>query len=78
MINGSTDVLEHILSEEGCDVDPQNSTQKATPLHLAVQIEDEEVRRHIIESLLEAGADTKYVVLLSRCCFQDSQTYAAG
>ncbi|KAJ7045167.1 ankyrin repeat-containing domain protein [Mycena alexandri] len=57
--HGSTDVLEHILSHEECDVDPINRIQKATPLHLAVVIEDLELRKHIVESLLDAGADTR-------------------
>ncbi|KAI0027732.1 hypothetical protein K488DRAFT_81003 [Vararia minispora EC-137] len=55
---GCTDVLEHILSHEDCDVDPINRLEKATPLHLAVRIEDQEMRKYIVESLLEAGADT--------------------
>ncbi|KAJ7239750.1 ankyrin repeat-containing domain protein [Mycena haematopus] len=59
VLHGSTDVLEHILSQEGCDVDPINRTQKATPLHLAVQLEDPELRTYIVSSLLEAGADTR-------------------
>ncbi|KAF5385075.1 hypothetical protein D9615_000992 [Tricholomella constricta] len=57
--HGSTDVLEHILSHEQCDVDPQNRLDKSTPLHLAVKIEHVALRRHIVESLLEAGADTR-------------------
>ncbi|KAJ7447204.1 ankyrin repeat-containing domain protein [Mycena latifolia] len=57
--NGSTDVLEHILSHEECDVDPVNRIEKATPLHLAVRLEDHELRKHIVESLLDAGADTR-------------------
>ncbi|RXW13740.1 hypothetical protein EST38_g12115 [Candolleomyces aberdarensis] len=57
-MHGSTDVLEHILSHEECDVDPINRIDKATPLHLAVQLEDQELRLHIVKSLLEAGADT--------------------
>ncbi|KAI3615788.1 ankyrin repeat protein [Moniliophthora roreri] len=59
VINGSTDVLEHILSHENCDVDPINRTDKATPLHLAVKLENQELRAYIVSSLLEAGADTK-------------------
>ncbi|KAF9011349.1 ankyrin repeat-containing domain protein [Cyathus striatus] len=58
VINGSIVVLEHILSCEGCDVDPINRIDKATPLHLAIKLEDEELRHHIVESLLDAGADT--------------------
>ncbi|KAK7037544.1 Vacuolar protein sorting-associated protein 70 [Paramarasmius palmivorus] len=59
VMNGSTDVLEHILSHEECDVDPINRTDKATPLHLAVKLEDPELRAYVVSSLLEAGADTK-------------------
>ncbi|KIM47381.1 hypothetical protein M413DRAFT_439062 [Hebeloma cylindrosporum] len=58
VLHGSTDVLEHILSHEDCDVDPINRIDKATPLHLAVQIQHTELRLHIFDSLLEAGADT--------------------
>ncbi|PPQ84057.1 hypothetical protein CVT26_013950 [Gymnopilus dilepis] len=59
--NGSTDVLEHILSHEDCDVDPINRIDKATPLHLAVQIPHQDLRLHVVESLLDAGADTRCV-----------------
>ena len=54
---GSTDVLEHILSYEDCDVDPINRIEGATPLHLALQLTDPELRKYVVESLLEAGAD---------------------
>jgi len=40
-------------------VDPVNSTEKATPLHLAVRIDDEEIRQYVVESLLDAGANAK-------------------
>ncbi|KAI0066521.1 ankyrin [Artomyces pyxidatus] len=56
---GSTDVLEHILSHDECDVDPINRLEKATPLHLAVKLEDPELRKFVVESLLDAGADTR-------------------
>lgn len=56
--HGSTTVLEHILEHEDCDVDPINRIERATPLHLAIKVEDPEVRRQVVESLLEAGADT--------------------
>lgn len=59
--NGSVDVLEHILSHDECDVDPENNLTKETPLHYAVKLEDHKLRRHIMESLLDAGADTRYV-----------------
>ena len=54
-------MLEHILSHDECDVDPINRLEKATPLHLALRIEDDETRKSVVESLLEAGADTTYV-----------------
>ncbi|KAJ8453422.1 hypothetical protein ONZ45_g11975 [Pleurotus djamor] len=54
---GSTDVLEHILSHEDCDVDPINRLEKDTPLHLAVKLQDQALRLHVVESLLDAGAD---------------------
>ncbi|KAJ7589592.1 ankyrin repeat-containing domain protein [Mycena floridula] len=61
--NKSTDILEHILSQEGCDVDPVNKIDGRTPLHLAVAEKEEdeeaiELQQYIVESLLEAGADT--------------------
>jgi hypothetical protein len=62
-LHGSTEVLEHILSHEDCDVDPINRIDKATPLHLAVQIQHTELRLYIFDSLLEAGADTSCVHL---------------
>jgi hypothetical protein len=58
---GSTGVLEEILSHDECDVDPVNRLDKATPLHLAVMIEDSEIRDYVVSSLLEAGADTQCV-----------------
>lgn len=53
------DVLEHILSHEECDVDPINRIERATPLHLAVQLEDLETKKLVVSSLLDAGADTR-------------------
>ncbi|KAI5121829.1 hypothetical protein M0805_003263 [Coniferiporia weirii] len=55
---GSTDVLEHILTHEDCDVDPINRLEGATPLHLALGLKDPELRDYVVENLLEAGADT--------------------
>lgn len=57
-------MLEHILSHEDCDVDPINNVGRKTPLHLAVQLNDPEIRNYIIDSLLDAGADTTYVPVL--------------
>lgn len=56
--HGSTIVLEHILEHEECDVDPINRLERATPLHLAVRLDDPELRKEVVDSLLEAGADT--------------------
>ena len=71
VIYESTDVLEHILSHEDCDVDPVNRLDKATPLHIAVRIKDAEMRLYICESLLEAGADTSCVLLLHQRPYPD-------
>jgi len=57
VLHASFNVLEDILSEEGCDVDLTNKLEGATPLHLAVLTEEPEDRAHLVESLLEAGAD---------------------
>lgn len=56
---GSTDVLELLLEIDECDVDLQNRMLKATPLHLAVKLTDQETRHYVVQSLLDAGADTK-------------------
>lgn len=52
-------MLEPLLEAEGCDVDLQNRLLKETPLHVAAKISDEETRAYVIQSLLDAGADTK-------------------
>ena len=56
---GSTIVLEHILSHEECDVDPQNRIDRATPLHVAAKLEHQELRHEVLKSLLDAGADMR-------------------
>jgi len=56
---GSTDVLEHILEQDDCDVDIPNRLERATPLHLAVKVADPEIRRYIVASLLDAGANPR-------------------
>ena len=56
--HGSTTVLEHILEYDDCDVDPINRLERATPLHLAVRLDDLDLRKAVVDSLLEAGADT--------------------
>lgn len=66
---GSTTVLEHLLSYEGCDVDLQNRLERDTPLHAAIKHLnlDPELRNYVVESLLEAGADPKYVASSEVC-----------
>ncbi|KAG8950481.1 hypothetical protein FRC04_007496 [Tulasnella sp. 424] len=56
---GSENVIEKILEQDGCDVDPVNRLDGATPLHMACQLEDEDTRTTIIWHLLEAGADMR-------------------
>ena len=53
------EVLNELLEYDGCDVDYVNHLQGATPLHLAVKIEQPELRALIVDSLLDAGADTQ-------------------
>jgi uncharacterized protein len=54
---GSLECLDLLLDYDGCDVDYVNLTEGATPLHLAITVEDEEERADVVESLLDAGAD---------------------
>ncbi|KAI0253194.1 ankyrin [Lactifluus subvellereus] len=55
---GSVEVLNELLEYDGCDVDYVNRLEGATPLHLAVKIEQPELRALIVDSLLDAGANT--------------------
>ena len=83
IIQASTNVLEHILCHDSCDVDLRNRLNGDTPLHIAVRQRWEGMqglRLYLgecsrpkckkspyelislfvtVESLLEAGADTK-------------------
>jgi hypothetical protein len=52
------EVLNKLLEYDGCDVDYFNHLQGAMPLHLAVKIEQPQLRALIVDSLLDAGADT--------------------
>ncbi|KAK4047569.1 hypothetical protein OIV83_005356 [Microbotryomycetes sp. JL201] len=53
----SPSVLELLLDYEHTDVDLQNRLDGATPLHLAVKLDNEDARQGVIEMLLDAGAD---------------------
>jgi len=55
--HGSLDCLDNILEYDGCDVDYVNRIEGATPLHLAIKLEDEDIRIDVVNSLLDAGAD---------------------
>ncbi|KAN0117952.1 Ankyrin repeat-containing domain protein [Russula decolorans] len=55
--HGSPEVLDRLLEHEGCDVDYINRLEGATPLHLAVKIEEPELRAYITDCLLDAGAN---------------------
>lgn len=58
---GSVYVINELLEHEGCDVDYTNRLEGATPLHLAVKIKEPELRAYIVDSLLDAGANTLFV-----------------
>ena len=62
---GNTDVLELILEDENCDVDPINRLEGATPLHLALKLKDPDVRYETCWHLLDAGADPTYAIIPS-------------
>jgi hypothetical protein len=53
--------LDHILETDGCDVDLQTRLDKSTPLHLAVQVQDPELRAYLGES-----SRTRSLALLPR------------
>ncbi|TCD62871.1 hypothetical protein EIP91_006277 [Steccherinum ochraceum] len=57
--NGSTEVLEDILTCDDCDVDLINNLEKATPLHLALLKLDGETLEYVVYQLIESGADIK-------------------
>jgi hypothetical protein len=62
---GSVYVINGLLEDEGCDVDYTNRLEGATPLHLAVKIKEPELRAFIVDSLLDAGANTLFVFTLT-------------
>ena len=62
---GSLECLDVLLDQEGVEVDPRNRMDGDTPLHCAAKLSQEEgyeeEAKEIIEMLLEAGADPRYV-----------------
>ena len=67
---GSLECLDVLLDQEGVEVDPRNRMEGNTPLHCAAKLSQEdgyeEEARGIIEMLLEAGADPRYMTLAWR------------
>jgi uncharacterized protein len=65
-IRGSLDCLDLLLDQEGVEVDPKNRMEGDTPLHSAARLSTEaggeEDAREVIEMLLEAGADPRFVL----------------
>ncbi|GAA5866820.1 hypothetical protein JCM3774_001811 [Rhodotorula dairenensis] len=53
----SPDALSLLLDLDETDVDLQNRLERATPLHLAVKLENPDARQGVIGMLLDAGAD---------------------
>jgi hypothetical protein len=64
-LSGSLDCLNELLEYDGCDVDYTNQLEGLTPLHLAVKIAEPALRALIVDSLLDAGADTRLRVTLA-------------
>lgn len=57
------EVLDHLLDQEGLEVDPINRMEQETPLHKAVQYANKE-KEHgvdVVEMLIDAGADPRFV-----------------
>lgn len=62
------EALDHLLDQEGLEVDPINRMEKETPLHKAVRyaIGEKEHGLDIVEILIDAGADPRFVYPSSR------------
>lgn len=64
-LRGSLDCLDVLLDQEGVEVDPRNRMEGDTPLHSAARLSGEKGAEDeataIIEMLLEAGADPRYI-----------------
>ena len=53
------EVLDELLKYDGCDINDVNHLQGAMLLHLAVKIEQPKLHALIMDSLLDASADTQ-------------------
>ncbi|EPS39602.1 hypothetical protein H072_6617 [Dactylellina haptotyla CBS 200.50] len=58
---GSYEILDALLDQEGLEVDPISRMDEETPLHFAARYTgtDAEVGSHMVELLVEAGADPR-------------------
>ena len=80
--NGSYQILDTLLDQEGVEVDPVDRLEGDTPLHKAVRFvnglgEGEwEAGCAIVELLVDAGADVRYVLLSST--FSPLQFFVGG
>jgi hypothetical protein len=66
--NASTNVLEHLLDHESCDVDPRNRQHGDTPLHIAIRQkwEDHEgLRLYLGKSTSAGGCEGERPLCLS-------------
>ena len=62
VLSGSIENVDLLIEAYGCDVDLQNNAGD-TPLHLAVQITNQDTRHAIVSALVEiAGAIDSYVI----------------
>lgn len=55
----SPDALSLLLDLDETDVDLQNRLENATPLHLAVKLDNPAAKQGVIGMLLDAGADPR-------------------
>jgi uncharacterized protein len=62
------EVLDHLLDQEGLEVDPIDRMDGDTPLHKAVRFtnnlskSDKEAGASFVELLIDAGADPRYAL----------------
>ena len=62
------EALDLLLDQEGLEVDPLNRMEGNTPLHTAVNyasLKDAVHGLHIVELLIDAGSDPRFVYTLS-------------
>ncbi|KAI9270790.1 ankyrin repeat-containing domain protein [Phascolomyces articulosus] len=61
---GSVECMEILVNRNGINLNAKNRIEKNTPLHKAVQYEDEkDIALAMVDLLLEAGADPRYIYI---------------